>query len=206
MRSMKLFTVFMGGIFLFWGCGGPKILVPPRVDLRPYGTLGMIELSSNTQGTLAPYTSQKILHSLQDAQPGTLVVELGTLQNALGSVGRSELDIEAIKAIGSKYGVGGIITGNLEVEKVKPSINIASTLKNMNVSAYVEAMLSAKLVDTKSGATVWTNSAQRRENVASVSLMGGDPVFNAKDPDKAYGQLVPHLVGYICNDFWSHYK
>jgi hypothetical protein len=203
---MKLFTVFMGGIFLFWGCGGPKILVPPRVDLRPYGTLGMIELSSNTQGTLAPYTSQKILHSIQDAQPGTLVVELGTLQNALGSVGRGELDMEAIKALGSKYGVGGILTGNLEVGKVKPSINIASTLTTINVSAYVEAILSAKLVETKSGATVWTNAAQRRENVGSVSLMGGDPVFNAKDPDKAYGQLVHHLVSYICNDFWSHYK
>jgi len=205
MRSMKLSAVLMGGILLFWGCG-PRILLPPRVDLRPYGTLGMIELSSNAQGNLAPYTSQKILHSLQEAQPGTLVVELGTLQNALGSVGHSELDIEAIRALGSKYGVGGILTGNLQVEKVKPSINIVSTLATMNVSAYVEAMLSAKLVETKSGATVWSNSAQGRENVASVSLMGGDPVFNAKDPDKAYGQLVHHLVGYICNDFWSHYK
>ena len=205
MRSMKLSAVLMGGILLFWGCGA-RILLPPRVDLRPYGTLGMIELSSNAKGNLAQYTSQKFLNSLQSAQPGTLVVELGTLQNALGSVGRSELDVEAIKAIGSKYGVGGIISGNLEVGKVKPSINIASTLTTMNVSAYVEAMLSAKLVETKSGATVWTNSAQGRENVASVSLMGGDPYFNAKDPDKAYGQLVSHLVGYITNDFWSHYK
>ena len=206
MRSMKWFTVFIGGIFLFWGCGGPKILVPPRVDLRPYGTLGMIELSSNAQGNLAPYTSQKILHSLQEAQPGTLVVELGTLQNALDSVGLNELDVEAIRALGSKYGVGGILTGNLKVGKVKPSINIASTLTTINVSAYVEALLSAKLVETNSGATVWTNAAQGRENVGSVSLMGGNPVFNAKDPDKAYGQLVHQLVGYICDDFWSHYK
>ncbi len=205
MRSMKLSALLMGGILLFWACS-PKVLLPPRIDLRPYGTLGMIELSSNTQGTLAPYTSQKILHSLQDAQPGTLVVELGTLQNALGSVGRSALDIETIKALGSKYGVGGIITGTLEVGKVKPSIHIASSLSTLNVSAYVEAMLSAKLVETNSGATVWTNAAQGRENVASVSLMGGDPVFNAKDPDKAYGQLVHHLVSSICNDFWSHYK
>jgi hypothetical protein len=205
MRSVKFSAVVMGAILLFWGCG-PKILLPPRVDLRPYGTLGMIELSSNAKGNLAQYTSQKILHSLQEAQPGTAVVELGTLQKALGSVGYSELDVEAIKAIGSKYGVGGIITGNLEVEKVKPSIDIASTLKNMSVSAYVEAMLLARLVETKSGATVWSNSAQARENVASVSLLGGDTYFNAKDPDKAYGQLVRHLVGYICNDFWSHYK
>ena len=205
MRSMKLSALLMGGIILFWGCG-PKILLPPRVDLRPYGTLGMIELSSNAQGNLAPYTSQKILHSIQDAQPGTLVMELGTLQNALGSVGRSELDYEAIKAHGSKYGVGGIIMGNLEIDKVKPSINIASTLATINVSAYVEAFLSAKLVETKSGATVWSNGAQGRENVASVSLMGGEPVFNATDPDKAYGQLVQHLVGYLCNDFRSYYK
>jgi hypothetical protein len=203
---MKWFIIFTGGIFLFWGCGGPKILVPPRVDLQPYGTLGMIELSSNAQGNLAPYTSQQILHSLQEAQPGTLVMELGTLQNALDSVGRSELDFEAIRALGSKYGVGGIITGKLEIGKVKPSINIASTLTTINVSAYVEAMLSAKLLETKSGATVWTNLAKGRENVGSVSLAGGDPVFNAKDPDKAYGQLVHHLVGYICDDFWSHYK
>ena len=205
MRSMKLSAVLIGGILLFWGCG-PRILLPPRVDLRPYGVLGMIELSSNAKGNLAQYTSQKILHSLQEAQPGTLVLELGTLQNALGSVGRSELDVEAIKALGSKYGVGGLLTGNLEVEKVKPSIHIASTLTTMSVSAYVEAMLSAKLVETKSGATVWSNSAQGKEKVASVSLRGSDVYFNAKDPDKAYGPLVRHLVGYICNDFWSHYK
>jgi hypothetical protein len=202
---MKWFAVLIGGILLFFGCG-PKILLPPRVDLQPYGTLGMIELSSNAKGNLAQYTSQKFLHSLQEAQPGTLVVELGALQNALGSVGRSELDIEAIKVLGSRYGLGAIIVGNLEVEKVKPNIDIASTLKTMSVSAYVEAMLSAKLVETKSGATVWSNAAQGREKVGSVSLMRGDAYFNAKDPDKAYGQLVRHLVGYISSDFWSHYK
>jgi hypothetical protein len=191
---------------LFFLICTPRVLVPPRIDLKPFGTLGMILLESNAKGTLAEYTSQKLLRSVQEAQPGTPVIELGTLSHVLGSIGRSDLDVEAIKHIGGKYGVGAIVTGRLEVEKVKPSISIRSFVKDMTVSAYVEAVLSARLVETRAGATVWSNSAQGRENVASVSMLQGDIRFDARDPEKAYGSLVKALVRAVTDDFRSHWK
>jgi hypothetical protein len=185
---------------------GPKVLIPPRVDLKPYGTLGLIQLESNAKGNLAEYTSQRLLRSVQEAQPGTPVIELGTMSHVLGAIGRGELDIEAIKLLNTKYGIGAVVAGKLDVQKVKPSIKIGALLQNMTVSAFVEATLMARLLETNNGATVWSNSAQGRENVASVSLMKGDTWFDAKEPDKAYGNLVDQLVSVITADFWSHWK
>ncbi|MBN1131042.1 MAG: hypothetical protein JXA71_18785 [Chitinispirillaceae bacterium] len=189
---------------MFLGCGGQKVLVPPKIDLKPFGTLGMVQFETNSKGNLAEYTSQRVLNVLQGAQPGIPVVEMGTMQNVLASVGRTEFDIEAIKLIAQKYGVGGIITGKLDVEKVKPSLSISSVIQELGVSAYVEASLSAKLLDAQNGATVWSNSAQGREKVASVGLLGGDVFFNAKDPEKAYGSLMKRLISVISDDFWAH--
>jgi hypothetical protein len=36
--------------------------------------------------------------------------------------------------------------------------------------------------------------------------MKGDTWFNAKDPEKAYGSLVRHLVSNVTGDFWSHWE
>ncbi len=206
MKRTTLLSMVSAVLFsILFACGGSqKVLVPPRVDLKPYGTLGMIQLESNAKGNLADYTSQRVLRALQEAQPGTPVVELGTMQNALGSIGRSSLDMEAVKLLGTKYGIGALITGKLEVEKVKPSVNIATLITEMSVSAYVEATLTAKLVETGTGATVWSNAAQGREKVAAVGIMGGDTYFNAKDPERAYGALVKHLVRLVSDDFWAH--
>ena len=185
---------------------GPRVLIPPRIDLKPYGTLGLIQLESNAKGNLAEYTSLRLLRAVQEAQPGTPVIELGTMSHVLGAIGRNELDIEAVKLLNTKYGIGAVVAGKLDVQKVKPSIKIGALLQNMTVSAFVEATLVVRLLETNAGATVWSNSAQGRENVASVSLMKGDTWFDAKEPDKAYGNLVDQLVSVITADFWSHWK
>jgi hypothetical protein len=185
---------------------GPRVLLPPRVDLKPYGTLGLIQLESNAKGTLTEYTSQRLLRSVQEAQPGTPVIELGTMSYVLGAIGRSEMDFEAVKLLNAKYGIGAVVVGKLDVEKVKPSVKIGALLKDMTVSAFVEATLVVRLVETSSGATAWSNSAQGRENVASVSLMKGDTWFDAREPEKAYGNLVDQLVSVITEDFRAHWK
>jgi hypothetical protein len=197
--------VLLAFFFLSLSCG-PRILIPPRVDLKPWGTLGLIQLESNAKGNLTEYTSQRLLRAIQEAQPGTPVIELGTMSHVLGEIGRSELDVEAIKLLNTKYGIGAVLVGTLDVQKVKPSIKIGALLQDMTVSAFVEATLVVRLLETNSGATVWSNSAQGRENVASVSLMKGDTWFDAKEPDKAYGNLVDQLVSVITQDFWSHWK
>jgi hypothetical protein len=197
--------LFLLPCLLLIACG-PRVLVPPRVELKPWGNLGMIRLESNAKGTLPEYTSQRLLRSIQEAQPGTPVVELGTMSHVLGAIGRSDLDLEAIKLLGTKYGIGAVVVGKLDVQKVKPAIKIGALMKNMTVSAYVEATLLTRLLETNAGATVWSNSAQGRENVASVSLMKGDTWFDAKEPDKAYGSLVEQLVSVVTDDFRSYWE
>lgn len=204
MTAVAVGVMVLGGL----GCGGSqsqKVMIPPRVDLKPFGTLGMIQLESNAKGNLAEFTSQKVLRAVQEAQPGTPVVELGTMQNALSAIGRSSLDLEAVKLLGTKYGIGALITGRLQVEKVKPSVNIGTLITELSVSAYVEATLSMKIMEA-GGATVWSNAVQGREKVASVGIMGGDTYFNAKDPEKAYGHIVKGLVADISDDFWAHWE
>ena len=201
-RTIRVILV----LALFTLSCGPRVLLPPRVDLKPFGTLGMVKLESNAKGSLADYTSQRLLREVQEAQPGTPVIELGTMPQVLGSIGRSEMDFEAVKLLNAKYGIGAVVIGKLDVQKVKPSVKIGVLLKNMTVSAYVEATLTARLLETATGATVWSNSAQGRENVASVSLMKGDTWFDAREPEKAYGNLVNQLVSVITDDFRSHWK
>jgi hypothetical protein len=204
-RILQIIVLLTVLSLLSFSCG-PRILLPPRVDLKPYGTIGMIQLESNAKGNLTEYTAQRLLRVIQEAQPGTPIVELGTMPQVLGSIGRGEMDIEAVKLLKTKYGIGAVVVGKLDVQKVKPSIKIGALLQNMTVSAFVEATLLARILETNAGATVWSNSAQGRENVASVSLMKGDTWFDAKEPEKAYGNLVNQLVGVISDDFWSHWK
>jgi hypothetical protein len=201
----RTIQVIVVPLLLFLSCG-PRVLIPPRIDLKPWGTLGMITLESNAKGSLTDYTAQRLLREVQEAQPGTPVIELGTMPQVLGSIGRSDLDFEAVKLLNAKYGVGAVVVGKLDVRKVKPSVKIGVLLKDMTVSAYVEATLTARLLATTTGATVWSNSAQGRENVASVSLMKGDTWFDAQEPEKAYGNLVDQLVSVITDDFRSHWR
>jgi hypothetical protein len=66
----------------------------------------------------------------------------------------------------------------------------------------VEASLTARMLETGTGATIWTASARERHTVGEVTLFsGGEVFFDADDPEKAYGQLVEALVGRITPDF-----
>lgn len=183
-----------------------KVLIPPRIELKNYETVGLIQFSSNAKGNLQPFVTQKFLQSVQSAQPGIHVLELGTESAVLDSVQRSQMDIEAVKAIGQKYNVKGLITGNLKVTDVKPKLQVLTIIKSMGVQAEVQAALTVRLFETQSGATVWTRSSNDRRTVAHVSLTGDIVDFGAKDPEEAYGELAKSLVYRITDDFWSHWE
>jgi hypothetical protein len=117
------------------------------------------------------------------------------------------MDPEAIQAIGKKYNVNAIITGNLKVSNIKPKVKLSSIIQSMSVKAEVDASLTVRLVETEQGATVWTNSAQDAETVAQVSIFsGGGAFFDADDPEEAYGDLARSLVKKITSDFKVSYK
>lgn len=124
----------------------------------------------------------------------------------LRSVHGNALDLKTVKAVGKKYQVDAVFTGALDVTKVKPNVRLSSLLTSMSAEAHVEATLTARLLETRSGATLWTDSANAYETVAHVRIASNSSAtFKAQDPEDAYGRLVSNLVYGITRDFRSTY-
>lgn len=186
---------------------GPKVMVPPNVDLAVFDSIAIIDFTSNAEGNLVHYTMQKFLEIVTASQPEARIIEVGTEKEVLAAVGADRMDLEAVMAIAEQYGVEGIITGDLEVSDMKPHVSISLEFASMGVEADVEASLTAKLYDSFDGATVWTSSARGRETVANVNVLtGGSIYFDADDPAKAYGKLVDGLLDEVTYDLRVRYE
>ncbi len=193
---------------IFAGCSHrEKILIPPRMDLRPYGIVGIIEFSTNAENDLKQYATQEYIHNIQSAQPGVKILELGGKEQVLKKVGRVALDPEAVRAIGAANHVDVLVFGQLDVSDPKPNVRLSSTWESLKIGADIEASLMTKLWETDSGVTLWTNSSIRRKSVARLKAdTGGNVRFGASDPKDSYGRLVPELVYANTTDFRSSYE
>jgi hypothetical protein len=188
------------------GCG-PKEMVPPRIDLGGYDAVGLVTFTSNAEGNLAEYATQKFLQMVTESQPEARFIELGEEREVLESVAKTRMDRDAALAIGEKHKVSTVIVGNLEISDVRPKLNLGPWFTPMGVEAEVEASLMGKMLDTKDGATVWTASARDRKTVAHVSVFpGGAFIFDADNPDQAYGDLVESLVRNVSRDLRVTYR
>jgi hypothetical protein len=192
-------------LVLILACG-PKVMVPPEIDLTQYSTVGLINFTSDAEGNLGEFVTQKFLEEISSSQKEARIVELGGLDEILEVVQRDKIDREAVQAIGQKHNVNSIITGNLKVSDVKPKVGIAS-LQSMSVKAEVEAEITVRLLETGQGATVWTASARGKETVAQVSIFSGDNLFfDAEDPEEAYGDLARSLVDEVTSELKISHK
>lgn len=188
------------------GCG-PKVMVPPNVDLTVFGSIALVDFTSNAEGNLADYATQQFLEIVTASQPGARLIEIGSEEEVLQSVGADKMDLDAVEAIGEEYGVEGIITGNLEVSDVKPRVSLSTSLPGLGIEADIEASLAVKLFDTYDGATVWASSSKGSEAVAQVNVFGpGQFSFDADDPARAYGGLVDDLVHKVTYDLRVRYE
>ena len=139
---------------------------------------------------------------IQGAQPGVPILELGDSSRVLAAVERDEMGPETVQAIGRRYGVDAVLMGTLETERPRPSFSVNSFVESMNASAEIEGVLSARILQTRSGATIWTNAARGKESVAQVRVAQGSlPQFGARDPEGAESRLVLSLVTVLSNDF-----
>ena len=188
------------------GGGARRVMVPPRVDLQDYPVIALVQFSSNAEGNLGAFASQKFIEMVQAAQPGVGVLELSDQESVLAEIGHEELNHKAIRAISEEYGATAIVVGNVEVTDVKPSLDLSATLMSGTVRADVEAQLSVRLYHGVSGATLWTNSCGRKESVGHIGINpAGGVTFGASDPEAAYGELVNGLIYAVTDDFRVHY-
>ena len=203
-----LLTVPAIGILILFGCSHTeKILIPPNLDLRPYGTVGIIEFSTNAETELKQYATQEFIQTVQAAQPGVRILELGRKDRVLKKVGQEQLDPEAIRAIGSAYHVDVLVFGQLSISEPKPNVRLSSTWESIRAGADIEASLMTKLWQTDSGITLWTKSSSTSESVARLRAdTSGNIKFGASDPKDAYSKLVPNLVYANTTDFRPRYE
>ncbi|MGH7177458.1 MAG: hypothetical protein ACREJC_08770 [Tepidisphaeraceae bacterium] len=206
MKTHRLLSCVVATL-LFTGCTKTiQVAVPPKVDLSRYQSIGLVAFSSNGSSDLERLSTQKFLQAVQSAQPGTRVVELGTEGQVLASVDRGSWNAATFRAIKKKHEIDAIILGRLDVEKAKPDVRLSTLWKAVSVRADVNATLSAKLIETGTGATTWTDSSQITENVAHAQFNNqGQGQFGARDPEAAYGKMIGGLACAITDDFRVHY-
>jgi len=202
-----LLTLF--AVALTTGCSNTRtvrVAVPPRVDLRSYPLVGLVTFSSNANGQLDRLSTQKFLQAITCAQPGARVVELGSEPQVLASVNGHTWDAATVRAVKQAHNVDVLVIGRLDVEQAKPNVQLSTLFKQMSVSKDVNAALSAKLIETSSGATMWTDGSQCTTNVAHASFNDrGQGNFGASDPEAAYGRMVDGLVWNVTDAFRTHY-
>ncbi|MDD5529356.1 MAG: hypothetical protein PHX21_04925 [bacterium] len=183
-----------------------RVRYAPTIDLKQCEIVGIIEFTNANKGNLAPYITKRFMQDIRRDQGMVRIIELGTEKDVLKSVGHDKLGPEALKAIGQKYNVKTIIKGNLVVSDVQPDVSLFTGGSFANVSAKVMSTLACEMIESASGASIWSKSVSAVSKVGEVSVFGGKEFgFDAKDPDKAYGELMNALVIQATPEFKATY-
>jgi hypothetical protein len=201
--------VLLGASLLLFGCGQPtvKVAVPPRVNLQAWPLIGVVEFTGTAPPALARDATEKFLQDVVTAQPKARLVELGSGDRILMGLGRSEFDLTAIKAMGDRYGVAAVLIGRLDVSGVKPDIHLSPEDDAFNAGATVHGELSAKLFETATGATVWSNGAHGQWSLGGVSYRsGGLAALNYQDPTDQVQKMIRDLAWTATSDFRPRYE
>jgi hypothetical protein len=208
MRSCRLSAFLV--LLVLPGCGGSQrvntVLVSPRLDLRPYGRLGLVTFTvENAKGSLHQFATERFSEDMLAAQPGIEVLELGTQDSLLQRVGEKELGITAAQEMGRQREIGAVFAGHLKVTNPTAGGGIAA-LSTPRLDATIRLDLTVRLLSTRSGATLWRSSAWATQKVGHVALVGGQLNFSAKDPKAAYGPLVNTLIRIVTQDMRSTWQ
>lgn len=203
-------------LLLFLGCG-PRVGIPPKIDLTRYGRVGVIGFRCNAEGNMDEFLTRRFLLTLRSHQKQARIIELDSEEAVLQSVEQDKLNPEAIQAIGQKYNVDAIFTGNLEITEVRPLFKLyrrgarpisgQTQIEGKRASAEVKVWIIAMLWETKAGATIWRVSERGEEMVDQVSVLENNRVvFDARGPQEAFRDLIGPLVRKICEDFKTKYQ
>jgi hypothetical protein len=192
---------------------GPKLTLPPKIDLTKYQGVGVMGFGCNAEGKMDEYATRRFIIIIKAYQKEIRLIDLGTKEEVLESVQKEQLNPEAIRSIGNKYNVDVIFTGELEIKEIQPlvPVNIYSRtrptrgktqIQGQRAKAAVKAWLSAKLWETGAGGTIWRSSAQGEEIVNQVSFISETKaIFDATDQQGAFFDLINPMVKQITADF-----
>lgn len=197
------FRLSLLALAVLCGCSSTVLVpVPPRMDLKGYGTIGIIELHSPANSTPASQATRRFQEQVQAAQPGTPFIELGSKEAVLAAVGSRALDADACRKIGARYGVAAVFAGELAYSEPQTQIRVKDLAAlEGGVVAEMRGELSMRLHDTRTGASVWASSAWAKRQMARVNVSmehGVSGTLGKSDPRE---EMVPALVYQLTHDF-----
>ena len=191
----RLLRLAVACALAFAGCAGPKVRVPPRVDLRGWTGIGLITVHSTGPSNVEVRATQELMQAIHASQPGVALLELGEQRRVLSKVGSHDLDPDAVRAIGARYGVDAILVAHLELTEAKPKLRVSTSLDALSAEARIRGAFDARLLRTSNGATVWTTGSHGSRSIAHLRAQRRSPVaFGAGDAEQAYVELVRSLV------------
>ncbi len=202
MRPNRTFIV-LWFLTLLWGCSNTILVpIPPRMDLKQYGTIGLIQFTTNSDPTMNVFATQQFQEHVQGAYPGTPILELGSKEAVLATVGSTNFDAETMTKIGKKYGVAAVFIGEIVYSDPKTDVRIADITKlHGAVRTEIRGDVSGKLLETQAGASVWSSSAWAKRQITGVSVSpkrGVSATIGDSNPRK---DMVPTLMFHLTDDF-----
>jgi hypothetical protein len=187
-------------------CAAKRILVPARIDLHPYGKIGIVTFSvENAKGNLHQFATERFAENVLEAQPGIELLELGNIDTLMDRVGEREVGILTAQELGKQHGVAAVFAGHLKITNPAAAGGIAGLL-TPHLEATIRTDLMVRLLSAQSGGTVWRSSAWATQRVGGVSIVGGQINFGASDPKTAYGPMVNTIVNIVTRDMWSSWQ
>jgi len=186
-----------------WACSHTVVVpVPPRMELKSYGTLGIVEFASNSDPAINARATREFQTHIHAAQPGTRILELGTREAVLAAVGGRQLDTDALRKIGEKYGVDAIFLGDITYSEPKTDVKVTDLTKlEGSVRTEVRGDISSRLVETRTGASVWSSSAWTRRQVGRLNVSAEQGVSGTMNNSNPREEMVPTLVYHLTQDF-----
>ena len=181
-----------------------RVLQPPVMDLSTLGALGMLEFTSQGEVPLGSVAREQFMAALQSAQPGTPVLELGSMRDVLAEVGGTGLNPATVKKIGEKYQIDALLVADIRSTEMRPSMSLQtlSNLASLSAKVEIEGALNARILETKRGATVWATSSTGRVPAGNLALTTlGTGSLEAPQMDQSRLALVKQLVADATVDF-----
>lgn len=202
MRRFAGLTLLLS-LAMLWSCSSTVVVpVPPRMDLKGYGTLGIVEFGSNADRAINVRATRQFQEQIQAAQPGTRFIELGEREALLAAAGGQQLDVAALRKIGEKYGVAALFLGDIVYSESSMDLKLVDISKlEGGVRAQIRGEISSRLVETATGASVWSGSAWVTRQIGSVRVSAEQGMSGAVSRSNPRDEMLPPLVYQLTRDF-----
>jgi hypothetical protein len=204
MRRSASFMLLLS-LAVLWGCASTVLVsVPPRMDLKNYGTVGIVEFASNSGHAIDLQATRQFQQQIQAAQPGTRFIELGSRETVLAAINGKQLDAQGVRKLGEKYGVSAVFLGDIAYSEPKTDVQLKdlSRLEGA-VRTEIKADIASRLVETSTGASVWSNSAWVKRQIGRLSVSAEQGVSGGMSNSDSREEMVPALVYQLTHDFRS---